>query len=414
MRFTLRSLTLTLCLLSLSLCAPAQPQTPAKTDAELDDQAKHANELFLQGQPLATLPLYEELHAQRPASLVYTERLAAAYIAKSGADSSPQDALADRNTAHLLFKEAQSKGDNSDYLQIMMEKLNHADTAPSATTPISPDDPRAPGGAFVQAEQLFNKGDLKGAVSLYEQSWQKFPTFYPAPLYAGDSEYKLGHYDQAGVWFARAIAINNDAETAHRYWADCLLKAGKPELAREQYILAFIADPYQKGPRLQLRTFASMNHLAYFPPPITLPAPPTTTIGKDGKSNTNITINFDPGKKDDPIAPSWLMYSMNSALWQGEKFKKQFPNEKTYRHSLAEEVDSIHLFLVGLRERKVKESQYDPTTRSLIALEKDNMIECWILLDAPDNGTAQDYVAYRAAHRDLLRAYIEKYDLHPA
>ena len=41
-------------------------------------------------------------------------------------------------------------------------------------------------------------------------------------------------------------------------------------------------------------------------------------------------------------------------------------------------------------------------------------MECWILLDAPDQGTAQDYVTYRATHRDLLRAYIEKYDLHPA
>jgi hypothetical protein len=48
-----------------------------------------------------------------------------------------------------------------------------------------------------------------------------------------------------------------------------------------------------------------------------------------------------------------------------------------------------------------------------MALEKDNMLECWILLDDPDQGVAQDYIAYRAAHRDLLIAYVEKYDLHP-
>ena len=191
------------------------------------------------------------------------------------------------------------------------------------------------------------------------------------------------------------------------------MKAGRPEQARDQYILAFLADPYQKAPRLSLRAWANAQHFRYIAPPITLPAPPTTSVGKDGKTNTNITINFDPKKKDDPLAPSWLMYSMNSALWQGDKFKKQFPNEKVYRHSLAEEVDSIHLLLTGLREQKIKESDYDPTIRNLVALDKDNMLECWILLDAPDNGTAQDYVAYRAAHRDLLRAYVEKYDLHP-
>ena len=397
-----------LCLCLLFACLPTLAQT--KTDAELDDEAKRANELYQQAQALATLGMYQDLHTQRPTAPVYTERLAMAYIAKSGTDTSPQEASADRNTARKLFKEAQAQGDHSDLVQVMMEKLGDTDSAPAA---VSSDDPRAPGGAFAQAELLFNKGDLQGAIALYGQSWQKFPTFYSAPLYAGDSEYKLGHYDQAGVWFARAIAINNDAETAHRYWADCLMKAGRPEQARDQYILAFIASPYEKAPRLSLRAWANAQHIRYIPPPITLPAPPTTSVGKDGKTNTNIRINFDPKKKDDPLAPSWLMYSMNSALWQGDKFKKQFPNEKVYRHSLAEEVESIHGLLTGLRELKVKEFDYDATIRNLMALDKDNMLECWILLDAPDNGTAQDYVAYRAAHRDLLRAYIARYDLHP-
>jgi len=249
---------------------------------------------------------------------------------------------------------------------------------------------------------------LKAAIELYDKAWQANPKFYSAPLFAGDAEYKLGNYDEAGVWFARAIAIDSDLETAHRYWADCLVKAGKPLEARKQYLEAFIGDPYQKAPRLSLRAWADANHMRYIPPAISLPAPATTD--KDG--HINITIAMPA--KDDPLSSVWLMYSLGAAVWRGDKFKQTYPNEKTYRHSLAEEMDAIHMLLTGLKEQKIPDSKLTPTLHNLIALDKDGMLECWILLDNPDNGTAQDYVAFRAMHRDLLRAYVEKYDLHPA
>jgi hypothetical protein len=108
-----------------------------------------------------------------------------------------------------------------------------------------------------------------------------------------------------------------------------------------------------------------------------------------------------------------LVYSMNSALWQGEKFKKQYPNEKVYRHSLAEEVDSIHTMLAVAGETKIKPDKLSTSTKLLMELDKNGMLECWILLDNADQGIAQDYVAYRKDHRDLLAKYIAQYDVHP-
>ena len=104
---------------------------------------------------------------------------------------------------------------------------------------------------------------------------------------------------------------------------------------------------------------------------------------------------------------------MNSALWQGEKFKKAYPNEKQYRHSLAEEKDSIHGMLQVARETKIPDSKLSASTKVLMDIDKDNMLECWILLDHPDQGIAQDYVAYRKDHRGLMAKYIAKYDIHP-
>ena len=381
----------------------APSRTNIKTEAELDAEAKQADTLYQHAQTLATLPLYEDLHAQRPQRTFYTVRLALAYIAKGGAETSPDANKADTARARQLLAEAKAQGDNSDMTQVLISKLDESGAAPATSGP-------RPAGmdAFEQGEVLFNKGDLKQAAEQYAAAWSENPKFYLAAVFAGDSEYKQDHYEAAGMWFQRAIALEPNRETAHRYWADSLSKDGKTAEAHQQFVEAFVAEPYAKAPRLVLKTWAGSHELRYVPPPITLPAAPTT--GKDG----HINITFDGSKQNDPLAPAWLMYSMNAALWQGEKFKKEFPKETVYRHSLAEEVDTLKSMLISVREMKIPESKWDATIRSLMALDKDGMLECWILLDNPDQGVAQDYAAYRAGHRELLKAYVEKYDLHPA
>ena len=147
-------------------------------------------------------------------------------------------------------------------------------------------------------------------------------------------------------------------------------------------------------------------------PAIQLPARPTSG-GKDKNGKDQININLDPSTFGNSASSAVLAYSMNAALWQGDKFRQTFPNEKQYRHSLAEERDSIEVALSVLKEQKVKPDKIDPTWKGLLQLDKDGMLECWILLDDPDQGIAQDYLAYRAAHREMMHAYIAKYDVHP-
>jgi len=116
-----------------------------------------------------------------------------------------------------------------------------------------------------------------------------------------------------------------------------------------------------------------------------------------------------PSKGEDPTSGAALAYSMQATLWQWTEFKKHYPNEKVYRHSLPEEAASIRAML----DVKIPKDKLSPTLKTLAELEKDGMLECWILLDNPDQGVAQDYVAYRAEHRELMHKYIEKYDVHP-
>lgn len=349
---------------------------------------------------VAALPLFEDLHKRQPTSAVYMERLAMALIGSiSTHPPAEHPAILDR--ARMLLLDARAAGDNSNLSQIMLEKLS----APANSPPAGPPSPGA--AAFARAEQAFSSGKLADAVAAYQEAFAADPKMYEAPLCAGDSEYKLGHYKEADAWYAKAAIVDPDRETAYRYWGDCLMKQGDSTQAEARFIDAIVADPYSRTPRVGLKQWADATGAMLVAPPITLPARPVM----DAKGNTNVTI--DASTLGNPASSAWLMYSINPTVWQKSEFAKHYPDEKVYRHSLAEEVAGLRGVLDMVKEQKIPDKKLDPTLKALVALDKDGMLECWILLDHPDQGIAQDYVTYRAAHRDLLHAYIAKYDVHP-
>ena len=368
--------------------------------AEEQKEDRTAESLYQAQNFVAASPLFEDLHKRQPASVVYTERLAMSLIGSvNNHPPDEQPAVLDR--ARKLLLEAKAAGDKSNLLQVLLEKLG-------ASSGPGPSGPPSPGAdAFQRAEKAFSSGKLSEAVAAYQEAFAADPKMYEAPLYAGDSEFKQGHYKEADEWYAKAVAVNPDRETAYRYWGDCLMKQGDTTQAEGKFIDAIVADPYSRTPRIGLKQWADSTGAIMMAPAITLPARPVM----DAKGNTNITI--DASTLGNPASSAWLMYSMTSTVWQESEFKKHYPDEKQYRHSLAEEVAALHGALEAMANQKVPDNKLDPTLKALKALDKDGMLECWILLDHPDQGIAQDYVAFRATHRDLLHAYIAKYDVHP-
>jgi hypothetical protein len=62
----------------------------------------------------------------------------------------------------------------------------------------------------------------------------------------------------------------------------------------------------------------------------------------------------------------------------------------------------------------LKAAHLDPELANVLALKRDGLLEACILLSGgADAGVAQDYAAYRAAHHVELRAYFDKYIIHP-
>jgi hypothetical protein len=107
------------------------------------------------------------------------------------------------------------------------------------------------------------------------------------------------------------------------------------------------------------------------------------------------------------------MYHMSRAEWMNEKFAKEFPNEKTYRHSLPEEAESLHtaaqVELDLIQSGKVKVDALDPSVAALLKLQNEGLVEAYVLFEMPDQGIIRDYAGYRKDHRDKLKQYLEEY-----
>jgi hypothetical protein len=153
--------------------------------------------------------------------------------------------------------------------------------------------------------------------------------------------------------------------------------------ARQKYIAGLVAYPYSQTSWNGLNNWVHTNHVSYNKVSIERPKGPTV----DSTGHTNITI--DPatlGKKDG--AEAWMVYSMERALWHGEKFSKEFPQEKTYRHTLKEEASALNLTAAVFDEiqQKNKSTEPSPSLVFLSKLKADRMIEPYVLLIVPDAG----------------------------
>jgi len=209
-------------------------------------------------------------------------------------------------------------------------------------------------------------------------------------------------FENAESWFAVAVSVNGDKETAYRYWGDALLSEKKVEQAHTKYIEAVIANPYSNA------TWAGLGHWARAAGR-KLTQPSVEPRGKiaDGSDSKHVTITIDPAAvAANDGSSAWTMYGITRAAWR-EKFQKQFPNEKTYRHSLAEESEALGLVVSSAREWKEKNpGTLNPGLAILVELSDRGLLEAYILLSQADQGIAEDYPAYRAGHRAELRQYL--------
>ena len=264
--------------------------------------------------------------------------------------------------------------------------------------------------AMREGEAAFAKGEFPKALESYQRALLLDPKLYEAALLIGDIYFKSAEQLKACEWFARAIEINPDRETAYRYWGDSLMKQGRVTEAGDKFVEAYIAEPYSREARGGFIQWAEQVHVNLGHPRVDLPA----SVDKKGEKETTITLDPNMMKSDDKSgsAAAWLTYTLVRANWAASEFLKQYPNEKTYRHSVKEEAAAMRAALKSLDKQKgVKAEKIDPSLQVIRKLDKEGLLEPFILLAMPDKDIAQDFKTYRSTNIENLRRYVKQYVL---
>ena len=378
----------------------SQQQSGSK---DSDPQWREARDLYRQGKFVGAMPLFEKYVADHPNDVAANEGWAWCINAYSATVSDPALRKKSRARAKAVARKAKELGDNSQLLLLLLDIPDDGGETAAYSSRKDVDE------VMRAAEADFARGDLDKAKEGYLRVILMEPSNYDAPLFLGDVFFKQKVYGSAGEWYASAIRVNPDRETAYRYWGDSLSALGSNDEARSKYIEGVVADPYQRTTWNGLNNWLQRNKLQPQVPQLKTGA----SVADQGPGHMN--INIDPsvlGGKNDLAGPAWIGYGMNIALWHNERFAKEFPNETKYRRSLKEESESLSMVVSVIREQKgykKHSNELDPGLQTLIKIQEAGFMDPYVLLFRADDGIAQDYDSYRTAHRDLIRRYLDEF-----
>lgn len=369
----------------------------AQSNENLETMKSKAAGLIQQQKFTEALPLLEKIVVAEPANPQIQFYLGFALLGQSKtiSDSAAQTAL--RIRARNAFIKAKELGITEPIIDALIQGIP-ADGSDGESFSQN----KEANKLMKEAESFFSQGKLEDALKSYQKALQLDPKIYEAALFSADVYMNKNDFEKAEIWYQKAIAIDPDRETAYRYSATPLMKQGKTDAARDRYIQGYLAEPFGKKGVAGLIQWgqATKSQLAH--PQIEIPL----NVSQDAKGGSKIDIPASAlltGAQDGSFA--WMAYGATRAEWSKGKFSRSFPNEKNYRHSLAEEADAIRSVLaIATEDKKIK--SLSPTLSALKQLNDAGVLEAYILLARADQGIAQDYPAYRQQNRDKLVRYV--------
>jgi tetratricopeptide (TPR) repeat protein len=387
--------------LLLLLFLPSFSSAAAQSGADdaYKAERKQAVALFNEQKHLEALPLFEDLAVKNPNDVDVLVGLGACLIDHSATLTDEDAAKKERVRAREYLLHAKQLGSTNGLL------LNLLDLLP-ADGSIRHQDNAEVDKAIQAGEAAFAKRDYDDAIKNYSRAFELDPHNYAAALFIADGHFSKRDFPKAQEWYERAIQVNPDTETAYRYEADMLTKNGEMEKARTRAIQAVVAEPYNAITWRGLAQWANANHVQLKSIHIN-----THTVMSQN-ADDGPQINIDPKTSPEAIA-IWILYSGTRVRWRKEEFKKHFPQETQYRHSLAEEGDALSITAQFQLKPGVSLDSIDPDLSLLKRLYDAKMIEPYVLLNAADQGIAQDYAAYRAQNRPRLEEYLSQFVVPP-
>lgn len=379
--------------------ALVSPATQAQTTESTSELKRRVSDLVEQTKYTEALPLLEKLATLDPKDGETQFYLGFALLgqANNTKDEAMRKTL--RVRARNSFIKAKQLGFNEPRLDALIMSLpEDGSDAPSYSSNVKAD------ALMQEGEAFFSQGKADEALKKYQQALELDSKLYHAALYSGDIYLQKQDFTQAEYWYQKAIAIDPTKETAYRYSATPLMKQGKTDAARDRYVEAFITEPYNRFAAAGLVQWGRATKTSLAHPDIDIP----TNVSFDEKGNAKVNLDASALLGKDNGSFAWLSYGVTRTSWRKEKFAKTFPSEKTYRHTLAEEVDALQSVIsTAMSDKSVK--TLSPSLATLKKLNDEGLLEAYLLIARPDEGITQDHPAYLKQNREKLRRYVIEY-----
>lgn len=393
-------------LLRLSLILCVAPCVSAQTIPDASYQAKRQNAaaLFDQGKRLDALPLLEELVQTNPKDDAMLVALAASLVDHAATLTDTEAAGNERFRARNLLDRALHLGNTSPLAMNLLQLLRQL----PANGSIKYSNDHQVEQFMQTGEAAFSRRAFDEALENYSKALEVEPTNSAAALFIGNTYDKQNEFAKAAEWYQRAIELDPNVETPYRYYADMLAKEGDMDKARAMLIQAAVAEPYNRIVWRELHAWAALNNTQVTLVYVGIPAAP-----KEGEAAA-IKVEH---KQPPVVSTAWESYWAVKTSWnQGGEFKKRFPEEKEYRHTLAEESEALIVAAKVLQEDKKTAELLanDAALTLLLTLYRAGLIEPYVLFSLGDTGIARDYAAYRASNRKKLEEYLDKFVVPPA
>jgi len=341
------------------------------------------------------LPLLQELVSREPSNADAYYFLGFAWMAEA---SNVRDEAA-RKTLRIRAREAWMKAKELGSRRDILDGLIATIPADGSTTRSFSENIEAH-AAMTEAEAFFGQGKLQDALRNYQRALQADPKLYEAALFSGDVYNQERDWAEAEKWYQKAMEIDPYREIAYRYSATPLMRQGKLDEALSRYVQSYITEPYSRFAQSGLLQWASAAKVTPAHPAIEFPI---QVIGA-GTAEPKVATNPAFVDKPDDGTSAWLSYGPARVDWAKKKFAEAFPQEKNYRHSLAEEAAALRAVLKTAKEINPKELH--PSLAKLKKLDDDGLLEAYILMARPDEGIAQDHADYLRKNPDRLRRYV--------
>jgi tetratricopeptide (TPR) repeat protein len=394
---------------ALLLSAPFQVVV-AQTTPDVVAERALAMKLYDQNKFVDAIPIMEKLVRVLPSDTVLLERLGWSTFVVSSSIKDPEARKQARARALELLNRAKALGDDSELLRTGLAALSQPDDTNAPFSSVKEAD-----AALREGEAAHSRGDLDSAIKGYQRALELDPRLYIAALFIGDMYFKKGYQAgglktkqemtvAAGEWFKRAIAIDENIETAYRYWGDALMAVGEEEQAKAKFIDGIIAEPFKRTPYMGLSQWAQRYKVHMSHPQIQQPKSTMSSSSSDHQTE----ILVDP-KKLPEGSPEyyWSFYDLTRATYKTVGFQKDHPGEKAYRHSLSEEASALRMVaeIASRDQQSGKLKTLDTALENLLKLHKADLIEAYVLFARLDEGIARDYGDYRKTNRGKLRRY---------